>query len=219
MGSNPVIVIATDKRIKITTANIKTLAGRTVVVVVSSRSEYNYYSKITPYVVYADNKPLGTKWQAGVDYARTLPHSHIIITGSDDILSVDFINKAIAAGCDLFALNHWYITDFHKLWLFKYMAYLPLGGGRCYSKQFCEKIDYQLFYKSKNKLLDNHGWNQASGAKIVISPDPDILAVKGNWPVMNPLQKTFGHPNAKLIQEFNEVESKIIMKEKFNYEC
>ena len=144
--------------------------------------------------------------------------SHIIITGSDDILSVDFVSKAISNSCDIYALNHWYITDNTTLWLFKYLAAQPLGGGRCYSRKFLEGIDYKIFDEGRNKLLDDNGWIRARGRDIVISNEPDILAVKGNWPVMNPLATTMNHPNAKLLATYECDEAKRIMKEKFNYE-
>ncbi len=212
---NPCVVIATHDRIEITTINIKQLIaqGVTVVLVVSEFREVKYYDQFFLHVVIAPNSPLGSKWQAGVDYARTLDPSHIVITGSDDLLSMGFFEKYCDI-CDMIGFNSWFIWNENKLYFTQYMAKQPLGGGRIYSKWALNKVDYKLFDVTKNKLLDDRGWERKFGLWEIIS-SPEILAVKGNWPVMNKVD--LNHRNVKLLATYQGDEARDIMLTKFNY--
>lgn len=218
---NPLIVIATHgiERAAITLDNIKACYPYGVVLVISDILERGFYDdRENVHVVMAPNEPLGQKWQTGIDEARQMPHSHLVITGSDDILAKGYVEYAMSFRLDFVGLRAWYILHEDKLYLIEYKApgNIPLGGGRVYSKKFLESIDYQLFDTGKSKLLDNHAWNKASKSRHKLIYQPKILAVKGPWVCMNPVN--LSHPNVKLIKTYEGDEMKSIIEKNFDYE-
>ena len=212
---NPCVIIATHERLSITTTNIKLLLdqGVKIVLVVSDTREKEYYENFDIHVVLHANHPLGAKWQFGVDKARQFDPSHIVITGSDDLLSKYFFER-YCNEWDLVGFKSWYIWNKEKLHLLDYITKQPLGGGRVYSKFSLEYLDYKLFDITKNKWLDDYAWEKVSFAWRM-QHNPEILAVKGNWPCMNPVD--LKHRNVKLIATYQGEEALKIMKEKFNY--
>jgi hypothetical protein len=214
---NPCVVIATHDRLQITTVNIKQLIsqGVKVVLVVTDINERKHYDNYDVHIVMAPNNPLGAKWQAGVDFASTLDPSHIVITGSDDLLSVGFFHH-FCRDSAFTGFNHWYIWNQNKLHLLKYLPQQPLGGGRVYSKHALEMLKYKLFDVTKNKLLDDRAWIATTKSEWNIVAYPEILAIKGNWPVMNKVD--LNHRNVKLIATYEGEEALKIMKTKFDYE-
>lgn len=221
---NPIVVIATHQRMQITAMNIRLLHPYIVVVVATDINEAEWYRDYeNAEVVLAPNEPLGAKWQAGVDHARKIPHSHIIITGSDDILDKTFIERAKTSGKDFIGLRRWYV--WHKatdtLWLFDYLAAgdLPLGGGRCYSKALLESCNYQIFDVTRAKLLDDKGFEIVKKfGNYSLLMEPLILAVKGPWDAMNPFHKHLKSPNVGRLSAWMGEDAKPILKEHFNYE-
>ncbi len=212
---NPCVVIATDQRMPITTVNIKLLMaqGVKVVLVVSDTREKSYYENFDIHVVFHSNNPLGAKWQAGVDYARQFDPSHIVITGSDDLLSTGFFKKY----CNEFVIGFWawYVWNNNKLFHLQYLPLQPLGGGRVYPASVLNTIDWKIFDIKKEKCLDDHAWKVLHG-QYLKTVKPEILAVKGNWAVMNPVD--LKHKNIKLLATYEGQEALEIMKEKFNYD-
>ena len=213
------IIIATHKRKVITTANINVLKPYEIIIVASDTDEVEYYRTVGVHVVQHPNTPLGSKWQSGIDHARKLNADKIVVCGSDDILSKHFLESIVSMNYNFIGLRSWYVFHAEKLYHLDYLApnNLPLGSARVYSKQFLENIDWKVFDPSIDKLLDDNGWLYAKTCSSCLLIDsPEILAVKGNWAVMNRFNPN--HPNVKLVRSFNEQESKQIMKEKFNYE-
>lgn len=216
---SPCVVIATDQRKHITTINIKQLIGQgvKVVLVVSDTMEKEYYEGFDIHVVMAPNNPLGAKWQAGINAARQHDPSHIVITGSDDLLSIGFFKR----WCDdriFVGFKQWRIWYNSKLYLLQYNISQPLGGGRVYSKSILQQLDYKLFDTTRTKLLDDKAWKDMShyvGINTYYEPD-EILAIKGHWPVMNKVD--LNHRNVKLLATYEGEEARQIMSTKFNYE-
>jgi hypothetical protein len=140
---NPWVLIATHKRLSITKKNIDCLlkTGVGIILVVSDADEFKLFRQLYPYIniVHHANYPLGDKWQSGVEIAKHLKADPLIINGSDDILSPKFFSRAselLAEGYHFIGLKSWYVYDLKSVYLFDYMAPLPLGGGRVYSKEF-----------------------------------------------------------------------------------
>jgi hypothetical protein len=223
----PVVLIATHQRLAITSANIRTLQAqslRPVIVIVCTdpleAEHYRDYEGV--HVVEVANEPLGAKWQAGVDFARQLNPPHLIITGSDDILCANFVERFTthADGVKFTGLQKWYVWSpaTNTLYLFDYLARQCLGGGRVYTEALLDAYDWQLFATGKGKLLDDQGWDITNpGTRRVITEEGCILAVKGNWPVMNSLAVTLEHKNAKLVRQWKGGEALEILETKFNY--
>jgi hypothetical protein len=215
---SPVVVIATHQRLAVTTANIKSLFPYTVVLVVTDINEAEIYRDMdNVLVVIASNNPLGAKWQAGVDFAKQIPHSHIVITGSDDILAKGYIEEGVATGSHFVGLRQWYVYQDKKLYHLEYLAAngLPLGGGRIYSKKILERYGYRLFDTGANKLLDDRGWILARRHNPLVLNGPRILAVKGDWPVMNPLD--LQHRNVRHLATYTREEADWFLYNCFGY--
>lgn len=230
---NPVVLIASHERIEITEINIRTLLLQSVVprivLVLSKPQEAAYFrsafkSDIT--IVLKANQPLGAKWQAGVEAARNINADPLIITGSDDILSKDFVEIAcegMKEHYDFLGLRQWYVKrpDEDKVYHFRYGNFMPLGGGRVYSQSILNKLNHLLFDTVKEKHLDDLGWIGVESKSVFSSADctgsgMEILSIKGNWPVMNTFDKMIGHKNARLLETMES--SKQFLKERFNYE-
>jgi|SRR6185369_1337819 len=235
MSKRVCVLIATHERIEITTITLQALQQQSilpkVVLVVSKQDEFDYYTRKFPLinVIVSPNKPLGSKWQAGVDFARKLDISALVIQGSDDILCKSFI-KGVENTKDLVdfhGLKEWWIYDpaTKELHLFEYTPKdFPLGGGRYYTKELLDKINWKIFDTTRNSCLDDLGWHSAKGlgqwsiSNECHKTDLQILAIKGNWPVMNPLEQTKKHPNAKLIRTITGSQAQQILKEIYNYD-
>lgn len=192
------IVICTHQRLAITSLNIETLLGKAnIILVVSDQSEVDYYSKYPITIIQFPNKPLGSKWQAGVNEAKKVG-GPVMILGSDDILRDDCIdryNVLLSQGHNFIGLSRWYIHHQGKAYLCDYLPTRPLGGGRCYSERFLQRINYSLFDVRRNHGLDRHGCRYVKDGLILA--EPLIHAVKGDWPVINPFD--IKHKNVRLI--------------------
>ena len=226
----PVVVIATHHREEITCRNIDLLLKQSVVpqivLVCSEMTEedlFNGYYDGVPEVnvIYAPNKPLGKKWQSGVDKAKQLGYAPVIIIGSDDLFGKDFIQNIcnLNTHFDFVGLNQWFIHDEPNGRLFK-MEYakkdFPLGGGKIFSKRLLEKMNYKLFDVTRDRLLDDDSWKQVqvSGLRHIIINDCEgfglnIVSVKGNWQTMNTAEAILKSKSCVVLEEYTNVEQKL----------
>ncbi len=214
--NNPCVIIATHDRLKITTVNIKQLIsqGVAVILVVTDSNESDYYNQFDVHLVQHSNNPLGAKWQAGIDYAVKLNYTHYVITGSDDLLSLGFFDR-YCTDIPFTGFKRWYIWHKDKLHLLNYKPLQPLGGGRVYTRWAIERLNYQVWNTSKDRFLDDYAFNTSNWAWD-IHREPEILAVKGDWPVMNKVD--LSHRNVNLMATWDGAQALKIMKERFNYE-
>lgn len=211
---NPTIVIATHKRVELTTGLINNIFQNqpltNVVLVVSDHKEIVHFQKIENkllHIVKAENKPLGLKWQKGVDYARQIKSNPVIILGSDDELGKDFVVNAcnkIREGYHFIGLRRFKVKSNKKLYTIDYKPAMPIGGGRIYSAKLLDDINWKLFAPNKNRKLDDDGWNYTlkSNRKILLVSDIEgnglvVTANKGSWPMMNPFNPY--HPNISVV--------------------
>lgn len=208
----PYVLIATHQRLSITKKNIEGVlaCGANVILIVSDSGELAAFSQFFPNIeiVLHPNNPLGAKWQAGVERARDIGAEILVINGSDDILHPSFfviVPALMEEGFHFIGLKSWYVYDMKKVYKFDYLANLPLGGGRAYSKEMLRTINYSLFDISRDRHLDDLAYGNVLNSKLKykILSEPLILSVKGNWPVMNPTQKMFNSQNARLTDTLN----------------
>jgi hypothetical protein len=217
---NPVVLIATHQRIEITTRNIESLLRQSVkpeiLLICSTESEchhwfhqYEIHKQLT--VLTCPNKPLGQKWQLGVSLMEeNYSPNPLIITGSDDILGDGFIKNAcrlVEEGNHFIGLRGWWQHKDGKGYYCKYLTKdnLPIGGGRIYSDEMLKAINYQVFDPTKDRHLDEYGWDNArkSGLKCLVLDHPEkeglsIHAIKGEWQCLNPF--TLKHKNIRLLR-------------------
>lgn len=211
-----IVVIPTYQRIEITTINIKLLLAQKfiVVLVVSDRHELEYYSQFRIFIILSPNKPLGFKWQQGINYARSLSPDHVVILGSDDLLSKDFREKYKSV--TTFTGFKTFYAYSARLYQFEYLPEQPIGGGRIYPKEYLDAIDWEVFDSSKDRLLDDKGFYSIKKWNYQIINETEVLAIKGRWPVLNPLN--IRHKNINLMGSWEGGQAKKLMKEKFNYD-
>lgn len=211
-------VIASHGRLPIVLQNVyNLLLMGEVFIVVSDQEEYKKLKESLPCNVYlAPNTPLGNKWQYAVSYAREFNPSCLIICGSDDFLSSDYVENAmkiIDKGFDFIGVNGWWMTDGkdHYKAKYKHRQDFPAGSGRVFTKKCLDKINWQIFDTKRDRLLDDKALYQLKRAiiKTYISQDAEkdglrILAVKGDWDVLNPLEK-FLTSSTIQIEKINEL--------------
>ena len=177
--------------------------------VVSERSELKYFKSldlVNVKVVGTLNKPLGLKWQFGVNEARLLKANPLIICGSDDQLGDRFVESAckLINNYDFIGLKRFYVIYKRKRYTIEYKPAMPIGGGRIYSKKLLDKIDWKLFNQGKNRHLDDDGWKlalQNTNRLLLVSnvenAGLELTAIKGNWSMMNPFNPY--HPNISVV--------------------
>jgi hypothetical protein len=205
---NPVVVMAVWGRQKLVEINLRMLSEQKcqVIVVASAPEDFVFLRSLklqNIQIVPHPNNPLGKKWQEGVDQARILGANPVIICGSDDFLSSNFIEKAceLSKYHDFIFFDNWFIHEPKgcKNYTLRYnMAKYnkpPLGSGRIYSHDFLQKRHWQLFDTGKDIHLDNFAWeNVRHQDRILMNPkDMHILAVKGDWEQINPIDKILSH--------------------------
>lgn len=209
---NPIVVICTHNRLEITSYNIRSLLKQSVipkiVLVVSNQEERIYYMKQFPqiHLCIFPNVPLGAKWQHGVNAAYELRADPLIILGSDDILGPDFIKICCESDYPFIGLWHWYIHHKGRTYYCEYLPKQPLGGGRTYSYELLRRLDGKIFSTKINRHLDDYAVVKTASQGIEAHEDLrlQVHAVKGDWPVLNPVNLT--HPNIKVISEHDSKE-------------
>lgn len=206
---NPTIVMAMWGRRPLVEINLRLLSTKNcqLIVVASIHEDFEFLRglKIPQlHIVPCTNNPLGKKWQAGVDQARTLGANPVIILGSDDFLSDNFIEKAsnLSKYYDFIFFDNWFIHEpkSAKNYVLRYNMMKhdksPLGSGRVYSHSYLEKRHWQIFDTGIDVKLDDFAWkNVRHEDKILLNPpDMNILAVKGSWEQLNPIDRILSHP-------------------------
>lgn len=196
---NPIVLMAMQGRHSLVETNLRLLSQQKceIVVVASLAEDFTFLRSLEiPHlqIVPASNYPLGAKWQSGVDQCRILQANPLIIVGSDDFLSADFIEKAceLSQKIDFIYFTKWYIFDqiSLKAYHLRYKMLFPLGSGRVFSGKFLDKKQWKLFDSGMNHHLDDYVFdNLTESDSILINPDGmSLLAVKGKHETMNPLK-------------------------------
>lgn len=209
---NPTVLIATHARIDITSKNIQSLLRQSVkpkiVLVTTKDQEVLYYREMFKQIQVAkyENSPLGAKWQSGVSHC--IDANPLIVTGSDDILGQGFVERAcqlIKEGNHFVGLQRFWQHNKGTAYFCEYLAHQPIGGGRIFSNEMLQNIRYKVFDPSKDRHLDDLGWNKVrtSGLKCkwvrnVEEERLHIHAVKGDWICKNPFNPE--HKNIKVLR-------------------
>lgn len=195
---NPIVLIAMYGRRPLVKINLELLYKQKckIVVITSSDPDYHFVRDLdfdNVRICTAPNQPLGKKWQIGVDFCKAAGADPLIILGSDDFLSSDFISKACEIKEDFTFFTEWYIHDLinKKDYHLRYRNLFPLGSGRVFSKLFLDRNDWKIFDDTRSRLLDDYAWdNVKESDKILINPKGmKLLAVKGRWETINELEK------------------------------
>jgi len=150
--------------------------------------------------VYTDNQPLGRKWQVGLDACKKYNPNAILINGSDDLLSLNWVEKCyhyiVNQHYDIVGKSNWYVLDLieKKPFRFKYRNNrVLLGAGRMISRSILDELNWSLFPLHKSKGLDSHCnmiLNQHNATRLVLNTnDIFVISLKGEYDTLNSLSK------------------------------
>ena len=131
-----------------------------------------------------ENKPLGKKWNHGLEAMRDFPVTHVMILGSDDFVSDSLIeysiNKIEDRGYDFYGSKGLYIYGAHpkrrgfgQFWYFKYGGYVG-GPARCYSRRLLDNCDWNLWSYNKNYGLDGSAVKRIKMLKDRVAGSYDV---------------------------------------------
>jgi len=138
-----------------------------VVAVVSDKPNQNLAKQNTEHVVKFKNNPVGMKWNVGVGYTKSMDYDFLLIVGSDDIFSKEFLdryfelfnNKSImysgvldASAINLYTKKARYFGGYKKPKKVNRVGE-SVGSGRILRKSLVEMLNYTLF-ENKNRSLD-----------------------------------------------------------------
>jgi hypothetical protein len=196
-----IVIIAFTGRYEIMKKNIMLLKNQSkkcgIILVGSTDEDIEFCKSQDVYYIRCNNKPLGLKWQVGVYYARLFNPESIIILGSDDLLSKNYIKIAynnIKLGYDMIGIRSWYINNDGDIYYIKYTdkINITLGGGRIYSRRILDKINWELFELFIDKGLDDYGYHNVknNGGKYLDNLEGAYLtSIKGDWEMINSFDK------------------------------
>lgn len=182
-------------------------------------------------VVICQNNPLGNKWQTAVDCARKLSPRALLITGSDDLISADYIVNNLNILLDdeietpaMIGPRAWYMTYYEegepienaKVWSVTYrnqFHFMPLGAGRIYRADFLDLVDWQIFERKWDALLDDKGYDLVrQRGSFIYNPvldDGFVLSIKGPWAAMNPIEAIKEAPSISVVELVGEERNRI----------
>lgn len=196
-----ICLIAIYNRHQIVKLNVELLKKQTIpikiILIVSTIKDKKLAECLNVDYIFANNQPLGLKWQQGLEYCKKYNPQAIIINGSDDLLTANYcesIYKYILDGYDQVGLNNWYIYDTanKKTFLSSYVdKNLMIGCGRIVSRKILDKIRWSYFPINKSTGLDGYSLKQVKdcGGKIKILNASSFypISVKGPWEQINPI--------------------------------
>ena len=118
-----------------------------------------------------ENEPLSFKWNAGLEMIKQTDFEAVIILGSDDYVDEPFIKfvKKHIKKYDMIGFKDAYYElkgDFYYWGGYEGNRNgEPVGAGRVYSREYLERIDYNLWTIPKNYSLDFISWNRCIETK------------------------------------------------------
>lgn len=199
-----VCLIAMWGRQELVQINIDCLKKQTkvpkIVLVISTDDDKEFAIRNNVHWVYTDNQPLGKKWQIGLEECKKFNPNAVLINGSDDIISLNYIQNCyqyIQNGYDIVGKNNWYILDLLTIKPYN-LQYtnknLLIGAGRMISRSFLDEINWTLFPLTKSSGLDSYcnqifDKNNASIYEMGTNNSDKIISLKGKQDMLNPLDK------------------------------
>lgn len=123
------------------------------------------------------NEPLSDKWAYAIHKLKRKEFDGVILLGSDDYVDECFVEfvKAHISNYDLISFKDIYFDKRGVKYYWKgyegSRSGEPAGAGKTYSKEFLERINYDLFPKSRNYSLDGMSWKvvQDNRAKVLVT--------------------------------------------------
>jgi hypothetical protein len=194
----PVIFIPIWKRPDIVTINVELLKLQTIkcniVLGISNDEDLSLAKQLNVDYVFVKNQPLGYKEQVLIEYCRIYNTKYIVYNGSDDYLSLNYVEKLIKYidnGHNFVGLNNWFIVEQEMNTILK-LEYtnenLSIGSGRILSGDILDKINWQYYPLDKCKSMDYHSFNRIKNivnSKILNDDTLQIISIKDKHDVIS----------------------------------
>lgn len=158
-----IFLTAVHKRPEITEIFLENIPSKYPIVIVGDREdecgEVIAQHGNTIYLQ-SENKPLGRKFNKGLEYLRDKDFDYVFITGSDDIFQPELLDyyETLKGKYDYVGLTDFYFHDFQAT---KYCPGFihdrkgePHGAGRMISRKVLEQLDFKLWDDGLNSGLD-----------------------------------------------------------------
>lgn len=170
-----------------------------VLAIISSQKDRNFCRKQQVDTCHAPNHPLGTKFQTGITEAKKYNPKAVMILGSDDLLSLDYVAKAykhIQKNVHMVGINKWVVYRPPKeLYFASYKNLRPmriLGSGRLFSRFFLDRASWRIYDTSRNANLDIMAENIARNHHrkvLAMNEGTFVFSFKGNWNMLHSFEK------------------------------
>jgi len=217
--ANVVAVMPIHGRELVTKASVSILKQQThvcaVLLVGDEKKDEDLAVETGSFFVYCPNEILSFKYQAGFDAAREFNPDAVLLCGSDDFLSWDWVRlcyEKIESGFDLVGKSvFWICVAFpgRKAVLYK-CSYCqdriaePMGAGRLFSRKILDKTDWYLFPEMRKRGCDglSYGILLANGARIALMNHEDrinLVLVKSDWRCTTPYRQILS-PSGKNVR-------------------
>lgn len=194
----------------------------TILAVVSSQKDTNFCRAQHVDTCYAPNYTLGTKFHTGIKEAKKYDPKAVMILGSDDLLSLDYVDKAykhIKKGVHMVGTNRWVVYRTPKeLYYASYKNLRPmriLGSGRLFSRLFLDRASWNIYDTSKNHNLDVMAENIARNHRrkvVAMIEDTFVFSFKGNWSMLHSFDKMLKSTNHIKLVRFKDKNNKFLNK-------
>ena len=134
---------------------------------IASLDEDIEFLKSQPVMAYAQyqNNPLSFKWNMAIQLLREVDFDAVILLGSDDYIDENFLKyvQNNISKYDMIGFSDIYFQEDGQLYYWRgyenHRKGEPCGAGKVYSREFLEKINFNLFPMSRNRSLDGMSWN------------------------------------------------------------
>lgn len=198
--ANIVVMIPMYKRHNVIKKVFKSLHNQTypckILVIVSTTSDKNLCINEGVDYCFSINKPLGNKYLTGIYECKKYNPKAIIVLGSDDLLSKKYVEEAFkslkGSKVGLVGTSKWFIFSSEKeVYSSVYTnksKHKTVGAGRMYSREFLDKVKWNIFDSSLNNGLDLKGevMTRRHNYKIIImKKDAYVFSIKGNWNMLH----------------------------------
>lgn len=198
-------VFPAHRRAPITVETIRMLDRQTVkprvILVGDSSVEADIAAKTGCEYIQYPNRPLASKWQAGIWRTGDLGADAILIIGSDTWLTPNWIETYLHRldKFDVVGCSEWHILQLERKSLKVARrgyrgprASEPCGLGRMYSRRALQKMSWVLYKERKNKHVDGVAMRRAqmTGCSIGVINRPGVLALEvkcAQWKMMHGL--------------------------------
>lgn len=136
--------------------------------------------------VFAENQPLGNKWNRGLERAMENEFDYLLILGSDDLISNCLLDKYKGYnGVDMIGVKDFYMYDIQQKrvkyfagYNVKYNRNISIGAGRLIRRDIIERLG-RLWHPRQVKGLDSHCSKvlRVKGYQEIVIPMGDSVVV------------------------------------------